>query len=139
MFCSGVIGFMLCSTEGPDVDFKHPVNPIDDSKSSGPLKFYNAEVKTKETLWYVTFMHLDIQILTCSCFLWVSDSFSCLLFAFFRQEGHWVKSQLKRGKEVVWRVVAFIRIKPFFLTIFRMLCLFQACVPVTLMQEYVLS
>nr|VDD56630.1 unnamed protein product [Brassica oleracea] len=44
MFCSGVIGFMLCSTEGPDVDFKHPVNPIDDSKSSGPLKFYNAEI-----------------------------------------------------------------------------------------------
>ncbi|CAN6896643.1 unnamed protein product [Brassica oleracea] len=40
----GVIGFMLCSTEGPDVDFKHPVNPIDDSKSSGPLKFYNAEI-----------------------------------------------------------------------------------------------
>ncbi|OVA03733.1 Spermidine/spermine synthases family [Macleaya cordata] len=28
--CSGVIGFMLCSTEGPPVDFKHPVNPIDE-------------------------------------------------------------------------------------------------------------
>lgn len=45
---SGVIGFMLCSTEGPPVDFKHPVNPIegDDShcKSNGPLKFYNKEV-----------------------------------------------------------------------------------------------
>ncbi|CAH8382961.1 unnamed protein product [Eruca vesicaria subsp. sativa] len=42
----GVIGFMLCSTEGPEVDFKHPVNPIDDSssKSGGPLKFYNAEI-----------------------------------------------------------------------------------------------
>ncbi|CAN6887470.1 unnamed protein product [Brassica oleracea] len=42
----GVIGFMLCSTEGPDVDFKNPVNPIDDSssKSNGPLKFYNAEI-----------------------------------------------------------------------------------------------
>ncbi|KAJ4872452.1 spermidine synthase 1 [Raphanus sativus] len=42
----GVIGFMLCSTEGPDVDFKHPVNPIDDSSSQsyGPLKFYNAEI-----------------------------------------------------------------------------------------------
>lgn len=45
---SGVIGFMLCSTEGPPVDFKHPVNPIDandsQSKSKGPLKFYNSEV-----------------------------------------------------------------------------------------------
>lgn len=47
--CSGVIGFMLCSTEGPHVDFKKPVNPIDadesSSKSHGPLKFYNAEVQ----------------------------------------------------------------------------------------------
>lgn len=48
-FPSGVIGFMLCSTEGPPVDFKHPVNPIDadDSNcnsSKGPLKFYNSEV-----------------------------------------------------------------------------------------------
>ncbi|KAH9773366.1 spermidine synthase 1 [Citrus sinensis] len=48
---SGVIGFMLCSTEGPPVDFKHPVNPIDadDSNcnsSKGPLKFYNSEIHT---------------------------------------------------------------------------------------------
>ncbi|KAK8615933.1 hypothetical protein V6N13_017503 [Hibiscus sabdariffa] len=45
---SGVIGFMLCSTEGPPVDFKHPVNPIDRddicSKSKHPLKFYNSEI-----------------------------------------------------------------------------------------------
>lgn len=44
---SGVIGFMLCSTEGPAVDFKHPVNPIDQNpsqKSDRPLKFYNSEV-----------------------------------------------------------------------------------------------
>ncbi|KAI3988733.1 hypothetical protein MKX01_001505 [Papaver californicum] len=45
---SGVIGFMLCSTEGPAVDFKHPVNPIDENgthcKAKGPLKFYNPEV-----------------------------------------------------------------------------------------------
>lgn len=45
---SGVIGFMLCATEGPPVDFKHPVNPIDadDShvKTKGPLRFYNSEV-----------------------------------------------------------------------------------------------
>lgn len=42
---SGMIGFMLCSTEGPPVDFKHPVNPIDATdKSATPLKFYNSEV-----------------------------------------------------------------------------------------------
>ncbi|CAI9785173.1 unnamed protein product [Fraxinus pennsylvanica] len=45
---SGVIGFMLCATEGPAVDFKHSINPIDadDShvKTKGPLKFYNSEI-----------------------------------------------------------------------------------------------
>ncbi|XP_064948075.1 spermidine synthase 1-like isoform X1 [Musa acuminata AAA Group] len=45
---SGVIGFMLCSTEGPPVDFQHPVNHIDEDevskKSKGPLKFYNSEI-----------------------------------------------------------------------------------------------
>jgi spermidine synthase len=45
---SGVIGFMLCSTAGPKVDFKHPKNPIDDSKNANkklqPLKFYTKEV-----------------------------------------------------------------------------------------------
>ncbi|XP_021742290.1 spermidine synthase 1-like [Chenopodium quinoa] len=45
---SGVIGFMLCSTEGPEVDFKHPVNPIDKVEDHGkterPLKFYNSEL-----------------------------------------------------------------------------------------------
>eukprot|EP00262_Sarcandra_glabra_P004136 TRINITY_DN15120_c0_g1_i1.p1 TRINITY_DN15120_c0_g1~~TRINITY_DN15120_c0_g1_i1.p1 ORF type:complete len:248 (+),score=39.35 TRINITY_DN15120_c0_g1_i1:58-744(+) len=45
---SGVIGFMLCSTEGPPVDFQHPVNPIDETEGNGisrrPLKFYNSEI-----------------------------------------------------------------------------------------------
>ncbi|KAG8080835.1 hypothetical protein GUJ93_ZPchr0007g4133 [Zizania palustris] len=45
---SGVIGFMLCSTEGPTVDFQHPVFNIEDdvysTKSKGPLKFYNSEI-----------------------------------------------------------------------------------------------
>lgn len=47
-----MIGFMLCSTEGPSVDFKHPVNPIDenDSQHAGrPLKFYNSEVGCSNT------------------------------------------------------------------------------------------
>ncbi|KAF7829371.1 spermidine synthase 1 [Senna tora] len=46
---SGVIGFMLCSTEGPPVDFKHPVKSIeanDTLKSVRPLKFYNSEIHT---------------------------------------------------------------------------------------------
>ncbi|KAB5544960.1 hypothetical protein DKX38_013072 [Salix brachista] len=45
----GMIGFMLCSTEGPPVDFKHPVNPIDvdgSQRNSKPLKFYNSELHT---------------------------------------------------------------------------------------------
>ncbi|KAI4382595.1 hypothetical protein MLD38_008540 [Melastoma candidum] len=47
---SGVIGFMLCSKEGPEVDFKHPVNRIDTDenivKFKRPLKFYNSEIHT---------------------------------------------------------------------------------------------
>ncbi|ONM20488.1 Spermidine synthase 2 [Zea mays] len=47
---SGVIGFMLCSTEGPAVDFQHPVFNIEEDehpmKSKGPLKFYNSEIHT---------------------------------------------------------------------------------------------
>lgn len=45
---SGVIGFLICSTEGPPVDFFNPVNPIE--KLEGALKyrrelrFYNSEV-----------------------------------------------------------------------------------------------
>ncbi|KAJ8427322.1 hypothetical protein Cgig2_030587 [Carnegiea gigantea] len=45
---SGVIGFMLCSTEGPPVDFRHPINPLDENENSGiantPSKFYNSDV-----------------------------------------------------------------------------------------------
>lgn len=45
---SGVVGFILCATEGPPVDFKHPINPIDavpnHGVAKGPPKFYNAEV-----------------------------------------------------------------------------------------------
>lgn len=44
---SGVIGFLLCSTEGPYVDFRNPIHPIDPENygiSKQPLKFYNSEV-----------------------------------------------------------------------------------------------
>ncbi|KAG8381160.1 hypothetical protein BUALT_Bualt06G0093500 [Buddleja alternifolia] len=44
----GVIGFVLCSTEGPPVDFMHPINPIE--KLDGALEYrrqlmyYNSEI-----------------------------------------------------------------------------------------------
>ncbi|KAH6760512.1 spermidine synthase 3 [Perilla frutescens var. hirtella] len=45
---SGVIGFMLCSTEGPPVDFVHPINPIEKLEGAlhyrRELKFYNSEI-----------------------------------------------------------------------------------------------
>ncbi|KAF8042880.1 hypothetical protein BT93_A1262 [Corymbia citriodora subsp. variegata] len=47
---SGVIGFLLCSTEGPPVDFIHPVNPIEKlegaTKHKRELRFYNSEMHT---------------------------------------------------------------------------------------------
>nr|BAS21157.1 spermine synthase [Gentiana triflora] len=45
---SGVIGFIICTTEGPPVDFLNPVNPIEkletETRHRGTLKFYNSEV-----------------------------------------------------------------------------------------------
>ncbi|WCJ36052.1 Spermidine synthase [Euphorbia peplus] len=48
-YVSGMIGFMLCSTEGPPVDFKHPVNPLNPENygvANGPPLFYNSQVHT---------------------------------------------------------------------------------------------
>ncbi|KAK2388741.1 spermidine synthase [Trifolium repens] len=45
-FC-GVIGFLLCSTQGPHVDFRNPINPIGQENygvSKYPLKYYNSEI-----------------------------------------------------------------------------------------------
>lgn len=81
---------------------------------------------------------------------WHSDPYLLFLLMGFRfiqlpsvyllSPRRWLSQKpIEKGEEVVWRMVAFIRIKTlFFLTIFRMLYLFQACVPVTLMQEYCL-
>ncbi|CAH1434890.1 unnamed protein product, partial [Lactuca virosa] len=45
---SGVIGFILCSTEGPFVDFKNPVNPIEKLARTihhdREPRFYNSEI-----------------------------------------------------------------------------------------------
>ncbi|GMP70522.1 hypothetical protein CsSME_00029334 [Camellia sinensis var. sinensis] len=47
---SGVIGFVICSTEGPPVDFMHPINPIEKVEGAlkyrRELKFYNSEIHT---------------------------------------------------------------------------------------------
>lgn len=97
-FCSsGVIGFMLCSTEGPPVDFKHPVNPIDSDdsccKSKRPLRFYNSEV------WLCYFLNslcekiiCDSHFLAKSLRFLISDSFGCFLFAILCEEGDWFKT-----------------------------------------------
>jgi len=92
---------MLCSTEGPAVDFKHPVNPIDKVEHHGnakrPLKFYNSEVRfislpfaiqscdgikfQRKKVWSLIHSHLG------------ADSHSSLLSALFRQKGNRIKSQ----------------------------------------------
>jgi len=47
--CSGMIGFILCATEGPPVDFVNPINPIEKLEGANEhkreLQFYNSEVK----------------------------------------------------------------------------------------------
>ena len=47
--CSGVIGFLLCATKGPPVDFVNPINPIEKLEGANEhkreLRFYNSEVK----------------------------------------------------------------------------------------------
>ncbi|KAH0658514.1 hypothetical protein KY289_027262 [Solanum tuberosum] len=47
-FPSGSIGFVICSTEGPPVDFINPVNKVDvdiiSTNSESPLKYYNSKV-----------------------------------------------------------------------------------------------
>ncbi|KAK6925965.1 Spermidine synthase, tetramerization domain [Dillenia turbinata] len=47
---SGVIGFLICSREGPAVDFLNPVNPIEKLegalKYGRELKFYNSDIHT---------------------------------------------------------------------------------------------
>ena len=50
--CSGVIGFLVCSKEGPPVDFINPINPIEKLegavKHKRKLRFYNSEVKASQ-------------------------------------------------------------------------------------------
>ncbi|XP_043716872.1 spermine synthase-like isoform X1 [Telopea speciosissima] len=45
---SGVIGFLICSTDGPPVDFSNPINPIEKVEGAikfrRELRFYNSEM-----------------------------------------------------------------------------------------------
>lgn len=63
---SGVIGFLLCSMEGPPVDFVHPVNPIealDDAVvHKRPLKFYNSEMH-RAAFALPTFVKREVELL----------------------------------------------------------------------------
>lgn len=98
---------MLCSTEGPAVDFKHPINAIDSdenlSKANRPLRFYNREVRQ------CCFCHPKLLMLPGShyslfssnrtlifCFLHdLSDSFCGFLFAVLCKEGDRFQNQVK--------------------------------------------
>ncbi|CAF1897633.1 unnamed protein product [Brassica oleracea] len=66
---SGVIGFVLCSTEGPDVDFKNPINPIE--KLDGAMtyiremKFYNSDMH-RAAFALPTFLRREVASLLAS-------------------------------------------------------------------------
>ena len=66
---SGVIGFVLCSTEGPAVDFKNPINPIE--KLDGAmthkreLKFYNSDMH-RAAFALPTFLRREVASLLAS-------------------------------------------------------------------------
>ena len=47
-------GFVICSTEGPVVDFRNPINPIEEQKVS--TKYYNSEVIFLDSLDCILFM-----------------------------------------------------------------------------------
>lgn len=63
---SGVIGFLLCSTDGPPVDFLNPVNPIEKQegalKSRRELQFYNSEMH-KAAFALPSFVKRELDIL----------------------------------------------------------------------------
>jgi len=74
--CSGAIGFVICSTEGPLVDFKNPVNKVDvdiiSTKSESPLKYYNSEV---------LFFFYWIKILSFKLYIYIVFSNNTIFFS----------------------------------------------------------
>ncbi|KAG8653014.1 spermine synthase isoform X2 [Manihot esculenta] len=63
---SGVIGFLICSTEGPLVDFLNPVNPIEKLKGAvknkRELRFYNSEIHSA-AFALPTFLKREVRLL----------------------------------------------------------------------------
>ncbi|KAG7537726.1 S-adenosyl-L-methionine-dependent methyltransferase [Arabidopsis suecica] len=66
---SGVIGFVLCSTEGPAVDFKNPINPIEKLEGAmthkRELKFYNSDMH-RAAFALPTFLRREVASLLAS-------------------------------------------------------------------------
>ncbi|KAL2550639.1 Spermine synthase [Forsythia ovata] len=64
---SGVIGFLLCSTEGPPVDFMHPINPIEKLEGAlqhrRELRFYNSEMH-KAAFCLPSFVKREVKALS---------------------------------------------------------------------------
>ncbi|GLU24391.1 hypothetical protein SLE2022_403310 [Rubroshorea leprosula] len=62
---SGVIGFLICSTAGPPVDFVNPINPIEKLegaiKHKRELRFYNSEMH-KAAFALPTFLKREVRL-----------------------------------------------------------------------------
>lgn len=97
---SGIIGFMLCSKEGPTVDFKHPINPLNQENygvAKGPPKFYNSEALINfffsELLIWAYSLCLDAYIYgfrmdSLSSGFHLADPHCCVSTAIFRRKGY---------------------------------------------------
>ncbi|XP_022723761.1 spermine synthase-like isoform X2 [Durio zibethinus] len=63
---SGVIGFLICSTEGPQVDFVNPINPIEKLEGAyhhkRELRFYNSEMH-KAAFALPSFLKREVRLL----------------------------------------------------------------------------
>ncbi|XP_045831247.1 spermine synthase-like [Trifolium pratense] len=63
---SGLIGFILCSKEGPQVDFVNPINPIEKvegtAKNIRELRFYNSEMH-KAAFALPAFLKREVKLL----------------------------------------------------------------------------
>ncbi|KAL1344319.1 hypothetical protein HN51_018171 [Arachis hypogaea] len=63
---SGVIGFLLCSTKGPPVDFVKPINPIEKIKGADKhgreLRFYNSQMHSA-AFALPTFLKREVSLL----------------------------------------------------------------------------
>ena len=100
--CSGVIGFVLCSPEGPPVDFLNPVNPIEKlegaTKNKRELKYYNSEVVAPSSSFILSQCHLifSLYISNACCknpkfaffFVCTVESRSCHWS--YRTDGNWM-------------------------------------------------